>query len=102
MKRAVSLSLRNEKDVWVCGCFGLTKKHCGQDGGYKRIFGSGTRLLVRPGKWGVRERLRIKCLCVSRDHCEMEDELEFFGITITRVLISGDYTYIHSAVVSLW
>lgn len=74
--------------MWTCGCFWLAEKHCGKDGGYKWIFGSGTRLLIRPGKWVIRrlkERLRIKCLHASRNNCEMEDELEFFGITLLEL-----------------
>lgn len=86
------LSLRYEKDVWVCGCFWLTKKHCGKNAGYKWIFSSETRLLVRPGKWvirGITERWRMKRLRVSTNDCATEYELEFGGITITRVLRSG-------------
>lgn len=49
-ERALALGLGYEKSVWTCGCFWLTKKQCGKDGGYRWIFGSGTRLLVRPGE----------------------------------------------------
>lgn len=79
-ERAISLSLRYEKDMWASGCFWLARKHCGNDGGYKWTFGSGTKLIVRPGKWGIRgrmERLRIKCLHISRNNCVIMDELEF-------------------------
>jgi hypothetical protein len=63
-------------------CFVLNMKHCGTSGGYKLTFGSGTRLLVQPGEYSNRaitERLKVKCLHVSRNGHVIKDGLAFGG-----------------------